>query len=74
MNPTDPAGSGIKIKIMEKKVIAKGYTKKNARVSVYEMIEKDEMTCAGIFLVIDGEWVEYGCIETAMTAFRNMTN
>ena len=59
---------------MEKKIIARGYNKNNERVSVIEKIEKDEMTCAGIFLVIDGEWVEYGCIETAMTTFRNMTN
>lgn len=60
---------------MEKKIIARGYNKNNERVSVIEMIEKDEMTCAGIYLVIDGEWFDYrGDIETAMHRFNQMCN
>ena len=57
---------------MEKKIIARGYNKNNERVSVIEMIEKDEMTCAGIYLVVDGEWFEYATIETAMHRFNEM--
>lgn len=59
---------------MEKKVIAQGNRKNGERVSVYEMIEKDEMTCAGIYLVVDGEWFEIGSIETAMTEFHTLCN
>lgn len=58
---------------MEKRVLAQGRNKDNERVSVYEMIEKDEMTCAGVFLVVDGEWFEMG-IETAMAEFKLMCN
>lgn len=59
---------------MEKKVIKQGYRKNGERVSVYEMVEKNEMTCAGIFLVVDGEWFEVGCIETAITRFNELCN
>lgn len=56
---------------MEKKILAQGYNKNSEKVSVIELIEKDEMTCAGVYLVIDGEKFEMG-IETAMTEFHKM--
>lgn len=72
--PNRPGGFRVKKKDMEKKIIARGYNKNNERVSVIEKIEKDEMTCVGIYLVIDGEWFEYGNIGTAMCRFNEMCN
>lgn len=72
--PNRPGGFREKEMEMEKKIIARGYNKNNERVSVIEKIEKDEMTCVGIYLVIDGEWFEYGNIETAMFRFNEMCN
>ena len=69
-----PGRFPVKKQTMEKKIIARGYNKNNERVSVIEKIEKDEMACVGIYLVIDGEWFEYGNIETAMYRFNKMCN